>query len=781
MPPKPGAVPSAPASTPAVPAAPAPVPSVPQQSVPKVTETSDATELDASAPAAPAPIGATAPITPEQFAAPTPPADGAQSGQSAPNAPNASEAGAGQGKGKAGKKSHKGLVAVLIVLVVLIVLAAAGLTAYLTYRNEVWGGKSLPAASSIQPSDGKVVSAKDITEALKNKGLKPETKTEFSGKPKGAFLGYDGHDEGTRVDPGSTITVRESLGPGVPQEVSGMKAEDAVALLKDMGVDVHYKQVTVNDTSKKPAGTVVASYPAAGQAVTDTDKGIYVGVATEGDGIGFDIIGQNKDDAASMLESKGYDVTFAPRLSSKDNVGKVVGTNPAPGESSGASDVTVYYGIDSSGVKDAYTVKDSPEIGGDGLLGSSALAAGTWCNNDGKCVTFNAKESTGSFSSPGSITYTKGTDGTDYGSYGSLISCDSLQQPYCSNKKADFQLTGDRGVFELFPRDSLANYWCGSTVMTSNGVGGPSCSDGTYHMQDFYLVVPTGADLKGLEDDGYFDADALATAGKEKAVDTTRPFLIVRDPSLYKETTASRGNGSSQNPFIPFDGYNGSKDGVAKMKPAPSDSSAYYLVEAGGDIDWDALKDAEVKGADAASAGKSDSSKSDSSKEDDQAKANAAMFKAIADQYRFASTGDGSVYVDMTVNDDGSFSGEVNEADPNSTEPVFKAPRITHPFHGKFKTIEKNSANGYDMQCDTSAFGWDGDEYQYADEAGVSPCGTWHWYPAGTPWSSMAGGDNAKTSLAWAGGGSVMNSDSWKANILYDEDAKRSAFVPYQQ
>lgn len=85
--------------------------------------------------------------------------------------------------------------------------------------------------------------------------------------------------------------------------------------------------------------------------------------------------------------------------------------------------VTLYYGIDASGVKDAYTVHDSPETGGDNLLGVSGVAAGTWCNNSGDCITFKD----GGDGSEGNsyIPYPKGRDGTEYGEYESheLLRC----------------------------------------------------------------------------------------------------------------------------------------------------------------------------------------------------------------------------------------------------------------------------------------------------------------------------------------------------------------------
>ncbi len=166
----------------------------------------------------------------------------------------------------------------------------------------------------------------------------------------------------------------------------GKQATKVVSTFKTMGVPVHYKQVPVSDTKKKPIGSVVATYPAEGQALSDGDKddGIYIGVATKSDGgaISIDIVGRDVDTVKSELESQGHDVTLVPRLASKKFVGKVSGSDPMPGSTVAEGDaVTLYYGIDASGVKDAYTVHDSPETGGDNLLGVSGVAAGTWCNN----------------------------------------------------------------------------------------------------------------------------------------------------------------------------------------------------------------------------------------------------------------------------------------------------------------------------------------------------------------------------------------------------------------
>lgn len=54
--------------------------------------------------------------------------------------------------------------------------------------------------------------------------------------------------------PGSTVVVRESLGPGVPDGTVGRKAERVVKTFSDMGVPVHYKKVLVSIRARPPRG-----------------------------------------------------------------------------------------------------------------------------------------------------------------------------------------------------------------------------------------------------------------------------------------------------------------------------------------------------------------------------------------------------------------------------------------------------------------------------------------------------------------------------------------------
>ena len=631
---------------------------------------------------------------------------------------------------------------IIMLVAVLAALIIAGVALFLTYRSEVWGGKSLPdpasIASSVTDKNGKkasAVKAKDVTAALKAKGLNAKTEKVFSGKDSGEFIGYKNAAPGARVKAGSTVVVQESAGPGVPKDTLGAQVNKVTETFADMGVPVHYKKVFVSDAKKNPEGSVVATYPAAGTGVKDDekDKGIYIGVAAKGDdtALPIDVMGQDVDTVKSQLESEGHTVTVEQRFSSKDYVGKVSGASPAPGSSlSSGEDVTLYQGIDASDTKEAFTGHDLAETGGDALLGTTRAADGQWCTNDGKCITIdNYKVTEG------------GSDNADYtGDYdGTLIACDAIQQPYCNSPKADYLVTQDYGAFELMPHISLTNFWANGKMYDGNGVhmGDSWPTSGEYHMQDLFLVVPTGSDLQGLEDKGYFDKDALAAAKKQKAVDTNRPFILYRDPKLYDTTTAPyNGAGNGANPFLPYNGYNGSKSDIVKMKPAPSDADAYYLVEA-SEPDWDSLPDADVKAPSTKDKGNSKDSKDskDSNKSSKKSGTpDAASLKVFSDsagaQYAYTIAGDGSAFTTISLDDRGNFSGTVDEADMSSGDSAANAPRIQTKFSGKFASATSNSDGTVTLKCDASAFKID--DKSKSDKSGFSPCGTFTGYPSGT-------------------------------------------------
>ena len=533
------------------------------------------------------------------------------------------------------------LTVMIAVIVVVVLVVAGGVAGWLTYRAELWGGKTLPdpaaLVSQVNIANGKiekdkksgqaVVSAKAVTQALKAKGLKTKTVREFSGRQPGSFLGYNNASAGTRVKTGSTVTVRESAGPGVPKNTVGQPATKVVDTLKDMGVPVHYKQVVVSEDSKIPEGQVAVTSPAPGMPVSDSakDAGINVGVAIHGEGIPVDIMGQDPDGAKAALEAAGYNVTITPHFSSKQYVGKVSGSYPAPGTTlSKGSNVTLYEGIDKTRAQEVTTSVD--KFYGDRIAKlDPAAMIGMYCkatvtDQSKDCITL--EQTDGPF--PGyQALQIKGHEPSDSQdtlnlmNYAQDVSGQMLEADPQHGMDADqlpmknHLLFKNWGMFELYAGMGLDN--CGDSIWGDNMMN-MYCDAGTvkpwdendwehwpgnigltYRMKDFLVYVPVGSDITAWENSGYFDKAALAEAKKQEPVDTSRPFILMRDPSLYDQTevpVATDGNSTSwrANPFVPnnIDG----KNPLVPMKPAVSDATVYYLMEQNVGLDWSSLPDA---------------------------------------------------------------------------------------------------------------------------------------------------------------------------------------------
>lgn len=685
---------------------------------------------------------------------------------------------AANGKSKSKSKSKISRRGVVLVVVAVVVLVAAVVAGVVTYRMELWGGKSLPEASAGMVK-GDAPTARSVAKQLGDKGFEASRRQVFSGERKGAFLGYEGARGGERVRAGQRVVVRESAGPGVPSGTVGRQASAVAGELEGMGVPVHYKQVAVSKSGKVKPGSVVATYPEPGYGVTDAETGIYVGVAVRSDdGLPADIVGRGVSDVKADLESKGYTVKTEKRLSSKKYVGKVSGSIPGPGSKlSDGQTVTLYEGVDAKGAKQSFMLK-YPEMSNAELAGFSTVAAGRWCTNNGDCITLNAD---GQNFGSSMLKVTEGGSGKEDGMDDDiLISCDAVQQAFCGKKSNDYLLQGDTGAFELFPHHAYDGYWCGSSFIITNSVALQRCkagvpvdndldsdyediSGGEYRMMNYFMVAPVGTDLKALENKGYFDADTLKSASAQKSVDTSRPFLLYRDPKLYKTTTAKvDGDSLGRNPFVPMSGDGGKS--MVRMKPAPSDATAYYLVES-TQPDWDTLADAKVKGVTNAKQGKP---------------LNASLFSNIAGQYVYYQSGDGSLLTYLTVGKDGSFTGDLNVADLDHGASVATAPRIKMPFRGRFSSIEKNSLGGYDMQCDASSVVYKG-EKEYKDSIGVIPCTTWHWYPPNTSFDSMTHGSDVITALEINLGTMDEDRTSWNTAILTNDGGSYNAYVPREE
>lgn len=711
---------------------------------------------------------------------------------------------AANGKSKSKSKSkisRRGVVVAVVVAVV--VLVAAVVAGVVTYRMELWGGRSLPRVSAGSSVSGSAPSARSVAKQLRDKGFEASRRQVFSGERKGAFLGYEGARGGERVRAGQRVVVRESAGPGVPSGTVGRQASVVAGELKDMGVPVRYKQVIVSTSGKVKPGSVVATYPEPGYGVTDTKTGIYVGVAVRSDdGLPADIVGRGVSDVKADLEAKGYTVKTEKRLSSKKYVGKVSGSIPGPGSKlSDGQTVTLYEGVDAKGAKQSFMLK-YPEMSNAELAGFSTVAAGRWCTNNGDCITLNAD---GQNFGSSMLKVTEGGSGKEDGMDDDiLISCDAVQQAFCGKKSNDYLLQGDTGAFELFPHHAYDGYWCGSSFIITNSVALQRCkagvpvdndldsdyediSGGEYRMMNYFMVAPVGTDLKALENKDYFDADALKSASAQKSVDTSRPFLLYRDPKLYKTTTANvDGDSLGKNPFVPMHGDGGKN--MVRMKPAPSDATAYYLVES-TQPDWDTLADAKVKGATSTGTNTSADAKRGSSATDETT---SWLMKQISGKYGFSS-GAGGWSTQISVREDGAFSGkysacalgDVSDEHPNGT-------CVESEFTGRFIDAKRNDDGSYGMTCDASSLALrktvgtkrteKGVEYTAVKPYGIDPCGAFKVYPKG-----YDSGKLSETVKSWSTAWNDYASSGWPSEletpiiVNMEEDPNGSAEEAFYQ
>ncbi|MSS11865.1 zinc-ribbon domain-containing protein [Bifidobacterium tsurumiense] len=549
-------------------------------------------------------------------------------------------------------KAHhrKPLILIIAALVTVSVVVSALL---ITRTMELWGPRTIPVIQ--------VSTAQDAVAKLKEQGFSVTTKKMFSSMKKGAFIGLDGVKQGDKISRSTPITVMQSLGPGVPEGTVGKSSDDAISDVKDMGVPV-----TVNKVISNTADKVVATNPSQGNPVLDISDGIHIGVGVKGEGIPIEIAGMDKDSAKSDLESQGFTVDLQPRFSGKDNMGKIVSAQPSIGAPSSSKNVVLYYGADASQSKDV--VAPATNIDGTDIhiaTGASALA-GQWCTDDGDCIALDDSKDE------------HGNDAlalNDKDHDNELLSmCNYSQNPSaaCAAEQipgtqafamTNHLLAGDSGAFEIYANQGLP--YCGDSVF----IGGIAqfCIDGKiqtvsvndplysqiaslprsgleYKMDDFMLVVPVGAHIDTLEQNGYFK-DSKQGDDADKP-DATRPYILRRDPMAYDQTTAKYDSATNYtNPFVPSE-----KGKPVKFAPYPSAQKAYYLVE--NPIQWDALDvDAHIgsQGTDASSSPKDDEAKTALSK--------------LAGDWTCYTSDRGDVINNITITEDGSFSGTIRVDD----------------------------------------------------------------------------------------------------------------------
>lgn len=504
----------------------------------------------------------------------------------------------------------KFMIPIIAVVVLVLICSCTVIALYVSNKNH--SSLFSTSQSIVIPKVLQSQSAQSVVDSLHKKGANARLVKEFSAKNSGDFVRYKNVKQGDRVDKNHVVEVVESKGPGVPEKgVVGASLEKAEKIVKSMGVTVRLHHVPATDSA---VGKIVASSPVPGNAVGKDDV-IHIAVGENTDGVPVNVFGVDKDKAKDMLSSKPFSVDLRPKFSSAKYFGKIVGAYPALGTKGDPKSVTLYYGVDASKAKDVVT---EPMDLGDKtayLVTRAGSFVGKWCTKSGNCIkllpySFLGSEEkyingviTEEVAKSGStadyndidVLYMNvwGQDPTDYAIYDKNIE----NTKYMKNNL----ISGDTGAVELYAgRDSSfcdghikhnaddrsacvnGKYIDAETVM--NGINGdddiekdPGYGVGYYYvMQDFMVVVPVGAKFDELLNSGYF-------VGKgETKPDLTRPFILRRNPKLYKQTRVNLPKTSypDWSPFIPS-----IKGRAVPFAPAPDDSNAYYLVEE--PFDWD--------------------------------------------------------------------------------------------------------------------------------------------------------------------------------------------------
>lgn len=498
--------------------------------------------------------------------------------------PPANPTGSAAAQPSAKRPRMKRIAAIIAVLVVL-----AGTGFGLAARKLEWiGPRTVPTV--------RYRTAAEVSRELEAKGFLVKKKQMFNALGKGKCLGLVGVKAGDRLPKGTTVTVIESMGPGVPEGTVGSEPSKAETALLKMGVKVAEHEVV----SEHP-GKVAVTMPADGEPVRDTDDGIHIGVGITGDGIPVEIAGMDKDEAKTKLQQQGFDVTLKPRFSSRKNLGKIVRADPGIGVRTSETNVTLYYGVDASKRYDVVGTS-VPDRGSDKFMTNTVALAGKYCTDGGNCLTLEPGQTDSNPS--GLVLDGKGSsdffDQLTLCTYSQDISgCNPSSGGYYNAMK-DFLIQGDTGAMELYAGFGLPV--CGTTSYVGDG---PTYCDGTsekqvedgsdgtaeqamsekylkYVARDFFVVMPVGADLDQLESNGYFDG---STTYKPYA---DRPYLIRRDNSAYPEIKATNDAFHRKpNPYAP--GTN-----MQPFKKAPNAHNVYYLVEQ--PVDFSQFEGATVSG-----------------------------------------------------------------------------------------------------------------------------------------------------------------------------------------
>ena len=195
-------------------------------------------------------------------------------------------------------RGRRGLAYALLALAVLAVFVVAALI-----------GKSLfdgSSAKQVQVPDLRGLTVQAATQKLVGAGLKIGTQTEAANSAAKGLITDQSVPALTKVDEGSAVDVTVSTGPAqsTMPAVVGLSRADAQAALLDVGLKVG--KVTSKE-SNKPQNEVLSASKAEGAPVA-AGTAIDLVIAS-GSNTVPDVRGKTKDDATSLLQEAGFEVT----------------------------------------------------------------------------------------------------------------------------------------------------------------------------------------------------------------------------------------------------------------------------------------------------------------------------------------------------------------------------------------------------------------------------------------------------------------------------------------
>ena len=202
----------------------------------------------------------------------------------------------------------------LVVAIVIIFIVIVGVVAlWITYDQEMWGGKRVP--------DVLAESVETAKNALEADGFKVEILQEGTDDGVGTILSMS-PDPGTRLNPGKTVRITEGVLRTLPNEM-GKPLDDAVSELQGLGLNV----TTSEQLSDETPGTVLATDPPMGQTYRTGDT---IDLKIAKNYTVPETTGKTEDNAKSIITDAG----FVPNViyeESSAKVGTVISTDPVAG------------------------------------------------------------------------------------------------------------------------------------------------------------------------------------------------------------------------------------------------------------------------------------------------------------------------------------------------------------------------------------------------------------------------------------------------------------------